>query len=224
MTQSDRTPPSQPWPFRAAASWCLIAQFDSSRPGSVSRRHEAPEQQRRYKTNKKRQPINTCERHARIHAGFISISVKMGGTSSSIPHRLNNSRWSTSFLNIKKKRLHAAWVFVWAVEGKTAVSCQGERSEIISIIYGCNVQKRRMQGGGQSQGWEMHKEGEMCFQPAWMHRENCVLGKAVVANMSTFTRELPLSNHCSFPTIHFSFFPQHWMANHRSGFGYTFYQ
>lgn len=183
--------------------------------------HEAPEQRWHYKTNKKRQPINTCERHARIHAGFISISVKTGGTSSSIPHRLNNSRWSTSFLNIKK-RLHAAWVFVWAVERKTAVSCQGERSEIISIIYGCNVQKRRMQGRATAGTCEIHKEGEMCFLPAWMHRENCVLGKVVVANMSTFTGDLLLSICCLFPPIHF--FSQSLTANDCSGFGNVFNQ
>lgn len=131
---------------------------------------EAPKQQRCHKTNKKRQPINTCERHTRIHASFISISVKMGGTSSSIPRRLNNSSWSTSFLHIKK-RLHAAWVFVWAVERKTAVSCQGERSEIISIIYGCDVQKRRMQGGEEAGTWETQTEGVLSDRE---HRQNCV--------------------------------------------------
>lgn len=86
------------------------------------------------------QPINTIETYAHIHAGFISISVKMGGTSSSIPHRLNNSRWSASLLHIKKQC--TAWVFEWAVERKTAVSCQGEHPEIISIIYRADIQQK----------------------------------------------------------------------------------
>lgn len=65
------------------------------------------------------QTINTRERHACIYADFISISVKMEGTSSSIPCRLNNSGWNTSFQHItKKKKLCAAWVFVWEVERK----------------------------------------------------------------------------------------------------------
>lgn len=37
-----------------------------------------------------------------------SISVKMGGTSSSIPHRLNNGSWSTSFLHIKNDAPHGS--------------------------------------------------------------------------------------------------------------------
>lgn len=156
--------------------------------------HGAPERQWCYKTNKKRQPINICERHVRIHAGFISISVKMGGTSSSIPHRLNNSCWSTSFLHIKK-RLHAAWVFVWAVERKTAVCCQGERSEIISIIYGSNVQKRRMRGGDSQYLRNAKRRWNVISQ------HGCEKKIVVVANMSTFTREL-FFEHLLFISYH----------------------
>lgn len=36
-------------------------------------------------------PINTIERYVHILNDFVSITVKTGGASSSIPHRLNNS-------------------------------------------------------------------------------------------------------------------------------------
>lgn len=94
---------------------------------------------------------------------FISISVKMGGTSNSIPHRLNNSSWSTSLLHIKKQC--TTWVFEWAVERKQPVSCQGEHPEIISIIYRTDILQRRVSPGTIS-AWILHLKGEI-YCLAW---------------------------------------------------------
>lgn len=79
---------------------------------------------------------------------FVSIALKTGGASSSIPHRLNNSSWSTSWLHIKKQC--AAWVFEWAVERKHLVSCQGEHPEIISIIYHTDMLQRKNEAGNNT--------------------------------------------------------------------------
>lgn len=90
-------------------------------------------------------PINTSERRVCIHAASISTSVKRGDTSSSIPHRLDNSSSSTSLLHIKKQC--AAWGIEWAVERKQLVSCQGEHPEIISIIYHADTLWRQTRRG-----------------------------------------------------------------------------
>lgn len=50
--------------------------------------------------------INTIERYVHNHTNFISICVKMGGTSSSIPNRLNNSNSSASLLRTKNNAPH----------------------------------------------------------------------------------------------------------------------
>lgn len=91
--------------------------------------HENHEQQGNYKQarNQNYQYHWKVCAQLHIHAGFISMSVKMEGTSSSVPHRLNNSSWSASLLHIKKQ--HTTWAFEWAVERKQPVSCQGEHPE-----------------------------------------------------------------------------------------------
>lgn len=91
------------------------------------------------------------ERRVCIHASSISTSVKMRDTSSSIPHRLNNSSSSTSFLHIKKQC--TVWGFEWAVERKQLVSCQGEHPEIISIIYHTDTLQRKMRRGTTRTRW-----------------------------------------------------------------------
>lgn len=96
-------------------------------------------------------PINNTERRVCIDTSSIYTSVKMGDTSSCIPHRLNNSSWSTSFLPIKKQC--TARGFEWAVERKQLVSCQGEHPEIISIIYHTDTLQRKMRQGVRHTQW-----------------------------------------------------------------------
>lgn len=125
--------------------------------------HKKHEQRRNYQQTKKSSPIDTTERYVCTHADFISISVKMGGASSSIPHRLNNGSWSSSLLHIKKQC--TTRVFEWAVERKQPVSCQGEHPEIISIIYCTDILQRRVRQGTIST-WKMHLKGEI-YCLAW---------------------------------------------------------
>lgn len=93
------------------------------------------------------------------------------GTSNSIPHRLNNSSWSTSLLHIKKQC--ATWVFEWAVERNQPVSCQGEHPEIISIIYCIDILQGRAKQETIST-WRLHS------RLGWSCTLICKLNKGIV--------------------------------------------
>lgn len=147
------------------------------RKSSISRRttwktRAAP----KLSTNRKTNLSIPSKRCVHIYTDFISISVKTGGTSSSIPHRLNNSSRSTSLLHIKKQC--TTWVFEWAVERKQPVSCQGEHPEIISIIYRTDILQRGVRQGTIS-AWRLHlKRWKISPGTVWC----CILISSVGAN------------------------------------------
>lgn len=113
-------------------------------------------------------PINTTERRVCIHAASISTSVKRGDTSSSIPHRFDNSSSSASLLHIKKQC--TAWGIEWAVERKQLVSCQGEHPEIMSIIYHADTLWRKMRRGVTRTG-RLRAKGEARSRMLQIRRE-----------------------------------------------------
>lgn len=151
---------------------CLSARAARGRAQFPAELHEKHEPRWNYQQTGKANLSIPSKRYVHIYTDFISISVKTGGTSSSIPHRLNNSSRSTSLLHIKKQC--TAWVFEWAVERKQPVSCQGEHPEIISIIYHTDILQRGVRQGTIS-AWRLHLKGEKsrlarCGAASWFPR------------------------------------------------------